>query len=340
MRAAVLHEYGMPFSVQEWPDPEPGEGEVRVRIGGAGACHSDLHIWHGHAHPGVPVPRILGHENAGWVEELGPGAAGFEIGEPVVVFGGWGCGQCGFCLGGQEQMCDTLRWGGLQPPGGYAEYYVVPSTRHLVRLGELDPVLAAPLTDAGLTPYRAVRKVVPQLARGGTCALLIGAGGLGQMALQLVKLLTGAKAIVADTSAEKRGIAQRLGADVVVDPADPEVVGAIRGAAGTEGATVVLDFVGVDETLALAAATVGRQSTVVLVGLAGGSVPFNFFGWPPEVVLTTSNWGSRNELAEVVALARDGLLTVEVERSRLDAINDVFARLERGEIKGRAVLVP
>ncbi len=181
MRAARLHEYDKPFQIDEVPQPEPGPGEVLVRIGGAGACHSDLHIIHGEI-PGLPpLPRILGHENAGWVETLGPGATSFEAGEPVVVFGGWGCGLCRLCLGGQEQLCDTLRWGGIGPPGGYAEYLVVPSTRHLVRIGDLDPASAAPLTDAGLTPYRAVKRVAPTLAPGSS-ALLIGAGDLATWA--------------------------------------------------------------------------------------------------------------------------------------------------------------
>jgi alcohol dehydrogenase, propanol-preferring len=339
MLAARLHEYGKPFQLDQVPDPEPGPGEVRVRIGGAGACHSDIHIRHGEI-PGLPpMPRILGHENAGWVDALGPGATGFEPGEPVVVYGGWGCGQCRFCLGGQEQMCDTLAWGGLGPSGGYAEYLVVPGTRHLVRIGDLDPTAAAPLTDAGLTPYRAVRKVEPSLIAGSS-AFLIGAGGLGQMAVQLVKLLTPARAIVADISAEKRQAALDLGADAAVDPADGDAVEQIMEATGGEGAAAVLDLVGTDETLALAAASIGRQSTVVVVGLAGGSVPFGFFTWPPEAVLTSSNWGSRNELQEVVALARAGLIQVRVERSPLEQINDVFARLEQGQIGGRAVLVP
>jgi propanol-preferring alcohol dehydrogenase len=339
MRAARLHEYGKPFSIDEVPDPEPGHGGVRVRIGGAGACHSDLHIWHGEVPLQEPLPATLGHENAGWVDALGPGATGVEIGEPVVVFGGWGCGRCRFCLGGAEQLCNTFTWGGLGPPGGYAEYLVVPSVRHLVPIGDLDPVAAAPLTDAALTPYRAVRKVDQQLG-GGSSALLIGAGGLGQMGLQLVKALTGARAIVADVAAGKREQATALGADVVVDPAAPDAVAAIRDAAGPDGAAVVLDFVGSDESLALAAQCVGRGSTVVLVGLAGGSTAFGFFAWPSEVVLTTSNWGSRNELEEVVAMARAGTIAVDVERAPLEQINEVFARLERGEVRGRAVLVP
>jgi propanol-preferring alcohol dehydrogenase len=339
MRAARLHEYGKPFQIDEVPQPEPGPGEVLLRIGGAGACHSDLHIIHGEIPGQGPLPRILGHENAGWVEALGPGATGFEPGEPVVVYGGWGCGLCRFCLGGQEQLCDTLRWGGVGPPGGYAEYLLVPSTRHLVRIGDLDPATAAPLTDAGLTPYRAVKRVAPTLVPGSS-ALLIGAGGLGHMALQFLKLLSPAKVIVADISPEKRRSALQLGADVAVDPGDDDAAAQIREASGGEGVTVALDLVGTDGTLALAAQSIARQAHVVVVGLAGGSVPFSFFGWPAEAVLTSSNWGTRNELAEVVALAQAGAVSVLVERSPLEEINDVFARLEQGQVSGRVVLVP
>ncbi len=290
--------------------------------------------------PGFPrCPKILGHENAGWVEALGPGATSFEPGEPVVVFGGWGCGLCRFCLGGQEQLCDTLRWGGLGPPGGYAEYLVVPSTRHLVRLGDLDPASAAPLTDAGLTPYRAVKRVAPTLAPGSS-ALLIGAGGLGHMGLQFLKLLTLAKVIVADISAEKRSAALGLGADLAVDPRGDDVAAEILEATGGEGAAVVIDLVGTNETLALASQSIGRQAQVVVVGLAGGSVPYSFFTWPAEAILTSSNWGTRNELAEVVALAQSGAVSVTVERSPLAEINEVFSRLEQGQVNGRVVLVP
>lgn len=339
MRAARLHEHGKPFQIDEVPQPEPGPGEVLIRIGGAGACHSDIHIAHGEI-PGLPpLPRILGHENAGWVEALGPGATGFEPGEPVVVFGGWGCGLCRFCLGGQEQLCDTLRWGGIGPPGGYAEYVVVPSTRHLVRIGDLDPANAAPLTDAGLTPYRAVKRVAPTLTPGSS-ALLIGAGGLGHLGLQFLKVLTPAKVIVADISAEKRSAALGLGAEVAVDPADEDVAAEIREATGGEGAAVVIDLVGTDETLALASRSICRQAQVVVVGLAGGSVPFSFFTWPPEAILTSSNWGTRNELAEVVALAQSGAISVAAERSPLEEINEVFSRLEQGRVNGRVVLVP
>jgi alcohol dehydrogenase, propanol-preferring len=339
MRAATLHGVDTPFRIDEVPDPEPGPGQVLVRIGGAGACHSDLHIIHGEIPTPFDGPRILGHENAGWVEALGPGATGFERGEPVLVFGGWGCGVCRVCLGGEEQLCDTARWGGIGPAGGYAEYLLVPSTRHLVRIGDLDPAVSAPLTDAGLTPYRAVKKVAERLV-GGTSVLVIGAGGLGQMAVQFLRLLTPARVLVADLSADKRSAALELGADVAIDPTDDHAAEQLGDATRGQGVAACLDLVGSDASLALAARSLARQGQVVVVGLAGGSVPFSFFTWPPEATVTTSTWGSRNELDEVVALAREGRLTINVERAPLDQINDVFSRLERGEVAGRAVLVP
>jgi alcohol dehydrogenase, propanol-preferring len=339
VRAARLYSYGEPMRIDEVPTPEPGPGEVLVRVGGAGVCHSDLHIIDGDIPLLGDEPKILGHENAGWVEALGPGVGSFEQGEPVVVFGGWGCGLCRRCLGGEEQLCDSGRWGGLGPPGGYAEYLLVPSARHLVRLGDLDPVEAAPLTDAALTPYRAVKKVAPRLLGGGS-ALVIGAGGLGQMAIQFLRLLTPASVIVADLAADKRAAALELGADVAVDPSASDAAAAIQEATGGEGAAAVIDVVGNEPTLALAAASLGFKGELVVVGLANASVPFSFFGWPAESLVTTSHWGTRNELAEVVAHAAAGRLQLRIERARLEDVNDVFARLAAGRVDGRAVLVP
>jgi len=337
MKAARLHEFGGDFVLEEVPTPEPGPGEVRVRVGGSGACHSDLHVRAGE----IPVhlPALLGHENAGWVDAIGQGAEGFEIGEPAVVFGGWGCGHCRLCLGGQEQLCDTMRWGGIGPDGGYADYMLVPSTRHLLAAGDLDPALAAPLTDAALTPYSAVKKALPRLVPG-TTAVLVGAGGLGQYGLQFLKLLSPATVVVVDSSADKRRLALELGADQVVDPADADAIEQIKAASHGEGAAVALDFVGADATMTLAASSLGPQGLFVLVGLAGGSFPFSFFSLPVQATLTSSSWGSRNELEEVLAMARTGRLVSTIERFPLSEINDVFARLAAGQVQGRAVLIP
>ncbi len=341
MRAALLHGYKQDYVVEEVPTPEPGPGQVLVRVAGSGACHSDLHLQDGDLAglPLGPSPWVLGHENAGHVAAFGQGAGGFEIGEPVAVFGGWGCGACRFCLGGQEQICDFLRWGGVGPPGGYAEYLLVPAVRHLVRLGDYDPVLAAPLTDAGLTPYRAVKKALPRLVPG-TTAVVIGVGGLGHFGLQYLKHLSPARIVAVDTLEAKRSLAADLGADLVLDPLSVDVAAEVKAFAGGEGAAAVLDFVGSNSTLALALSTVGRQGLVVLVGLAGGSAPFSFFAASTEASVTASMWGTRNELEEVIALARSGSISAHVERHDLAEINTVFARLRRGEVDGRAVLLP
>lgn len=338
MKAAVLRAVGKPLSVEEVPTPEPGPGQVLVKVAGAGVCHSDIHLKDGSI-PLSRMPIVLGHENAGWVEELGPAASGFEPGDPVVIFGGWGCGGCRFCLGGQEQLCDSYSWGGLGPDGGYAEYLLVPAARHLVRADGLDLIDAAGLTDAGLTPYRAVKRAVPFLLPG-SAALVIGAGGLGQYGLQFLKLLTQAKVVVVEISAAKRELAAKLGADAVIDGGAPDALEQVIAAAGGEGVNAALDFVGIDSTMQLGVSSVARQGIFVLVGLAGGSVPFSFFGTGSEAVITTSNWGSRNDLAELVALAQSGKLITTTERHGLDDINEVFERLEHGQIQGRGVVIP
>ncbi len=339
MKAALLHEYGQPLRLEEVATPEPAAGEVLVRIASTGACHSDLHVMSGEM-PIVPeMPWILGHENAGYVEALGEGVTGVEVGEPVLVWGGWGCGVCRQCRSGDEQVCDVLRWGGLGRSGGYAEYLVVPSTRNLISIPGLDPATAAPLTDAALTPYRAVRKALPFIDPGST-VVIMGIGGLGQYGVQFLRLLSGARVVAVDTAADKRDRALALGADLALDPTEVDVPAEIEGMTGGRKAAGVLDFVGIDATMATAAGCLGKQGVFVLVGLAGGQVPVSFMGWPPESTIKTSTWGNRNELAEVVALAEAGRITGEVEQAPLTAINEVFERLEHGKVAGRAVLNP
>ena len=230
-----------------------------------------------------------------------------------------------------------MRWSGIGRPGGYAEYLVVPAARHLVPLSEIDPAIAAALTDAGLTPYHAVRHALPRL-RPGTTAVVIGVGGLGHFGIQFIRELSPARIVAVDISEAKRDLALELGAAVALDPSSDDIAGIVHD--GGEGAAAVFDFVGSDATLATSAACVGRQGVVVLVGLAGGALPYSFMGMPGESVVMGSTWGTRNELEEVIALAAADRLSFHVERHPLSDINDVFRRLEAGEIIGRAVLVP
>ena len=193
MRAVRLHAAGEPLRIEDVPTPEPTGTEVRIRVAACGVCHTDLHIVDG-TQSRVQLPVTLGHEVAGWIDAVGPDAEvllkrhRLEAGSPVVAFGGWGCGECRDCTAGEEQRCAFSRAPGFQVDGGYAEFMLVPHPRHLARLRRLDPVQAAPLADAGVTPYRAVRRAEPWLTEAAR-VLLIGCGALGQFALQYLRLV-------------------------------------------------------------------------------------------------------------------------------------------------------
>lgn len=332
MRAAVLEDYKSDLVLRDLPVPDPGPGEVLVRVAGVGLCHSDLHLRDGEV-PMIPsFPWVLGHEIAGRVEATGPGVEPIEHGLPVLVYGGWGCGRCRPCLTGAEQLCDTSRWVGIGRPGGYAEYVVVPAARHLVPLGDLDPVVSAPLADAALTPYHAIRVAGDRL-RPGSTAVVLGAGGLGQFAVQLLSILSATRVVVVDTDEAKRSQAVALGASLALHP--DEVTASMA-----HTADVVLDIVGSDATLRLGAELLARQGALVIVGLGGGAVPVSFLGTPPEAVVTSSYWGTRTELEEVVALATAGRLVHTVHEVDLAGVNTAMADLREGRVAGRVVLVP
>ena len=340
MKAIRLTAWEQPAELVEIPTPEPGPGEVLVRVAGAGLCHSDLHLMHWRAGT-LPyaLPFTLGHEVAGVVAELGPGADGVEPGEPVLVYGPWGCGRCPACRLGAEHLCEEERRGrgaGLGLDGGLAEYVVVPSPRLTVPLNGLDPVAAAPLADAGLTPYHAIGRAL-HLLHPAASAIVIGIGGLGHVAVQLLKALSPARVVAVDRRDEALEIAAHSGADAALRAPD---LGELRRAAGRRGAALVVDCVGSDETLALAAGAVAPGGHVSLLGLAGGTFPMRFGAVPLETSVIFSNWGTRAELAEVVALARDGAIAIEVERIALADVPAAYERLAAGGGRGRLVAVP
>jgi propanol-preferring alcohol dehydrogenase len=253
----------------------------------------------------------------------------------VLVHGGWGCGECRACAGGEEQLCPTGRSPGFQADGGYSELMLVPHARHLVPLGSLDPVTAAPLADAGVTPYRAVRRAEPWLAAGAR-VLVVGSGGLGQFALQYLRDGRDLTVAVSERSPARAERATVLGADVtLLDPEPDEVRVALGGAPD-----VVLDFVGSDATLALAADVVAAAGLVVLVGEGGGSLPFGFDRPDVESWLTTTAWGSLAELREVVDHASSGRLRWEVEAMDLAEASAAHDRVRSADSPGRIVLTP
>ncbi|MBI5503959.1 MAG: NAD(P)-dependent alcohol dehydrogenase [Deltaproteobacteria bacterium] len=321
---------------------EPGPGEVLVKVGGAGVCHSDLHVmeYPDGALP-YPLPFTFGHENAGWVERVGPGVRDVEPGEAVAVYAVWGCGRCPQCLVGADNYCENaplFSGGGLGLDGGMASHMLVPSARFLCPLKGLDPREAAPLTDAGLTTYHAVKRSLSVLQPGST-AVVIGVGGLGQMAVQVLKALSPARVIAVDVSAEKLASAKALGADATV-VSDAGAGAHLTELTGGKGAELVLDVVGSDATLQLGVSASRRLGHLTLVGIAGGSTTFSYMGVPTEVALASTFYGSIPELNEVMTLARDRKIKTQAQLFPLEQAPQVYQRLREGTIRSRAVITP
>ena len=343
MRAVRLTEWQSDPVVTEVPVPVPSGSEVLVEVGAAGLCRSDIHIM-GSPEGAYPytLPFTLGHETAGRIAALGPGASGVEVGDPVVVYSRWGCGTCWQCANGRDNACARTQrgphGGGLGRDGGLAEYLIVPSARYLVPAGGLDPVSAAPLTDAALTSYHAAKLSLGQL-RPGTAALVIGVGGLGHLAVQILKAISPVRIVAVDVREPALEIARAAGADAALS-ADGLTPADVRAETGPDGASVVLDFVGNDATLALAAACVAQGGDVTFVGRGGGELRVAPGLVPYESTVRMPTWGTVAELAEVVALARAGVINSEAEVYGLDDAVSAYGKLRHGDVLGRAVVVP
>jgi propanol-preferring alcohol dehydrogenase len=344
MRAFQMVRWQAPAELRDVAVPVPGPGQVLVRIGGAGACHSDLHVmeWPAGQLPWA-LPFTLGHENAGWIEMLGPGVEGWARGDAVAIYGPWGCGRCQACRQGRENTCRAgaslpAAGGGLGRDGGLAEYMLVDSARHLVPLGGLDPVEAAPLSDAALTPYHAIRRHLGLCGPGET-VVVIGLGGLGHMAVQLLRAVAPVQVVGVDVADDKLAEGRAAGAHEVVR-SDGHAAEAVRALTGGAGAALVLDCVGADATLALGARVLRPEGRLVIIGLAGGALPTSFFALPYDAAIESSYWGTISELGEVIALAAAGRVRAHVERYRLAEAAEVYARLRAGRVRGRAVIVP
>ncbi len=348
MQALRLLEWKSEPELREVEKPEPGPGQVVIKVGGAGACHSDLHIMHDFEPGSMPwsLPFTLGHENAGWVDAVGEGVTQFEPGQAVAVYGPWGCGHCQRCTPGMEMYCENLveapiagGGGGLGLDGGMSEYMLVPDPRLLVPLPDgLSPADAAPLTDAGLTPYHAIRRSLPKLVPGST-AVVIGVGGLGHMAVQILAATSAARIIAVDQRTSSLEIALAHGADLALESNDQTAL-EIRAATGGRGADVVFDFVGVDATLGMAALASRQMADLTIVGIGGGHLPVSFFSVPYEVSIQTTYWGARPELVELLDLAARGLVQSKVTTYPLERGAEAYRALHAGEIEGRAVVVP
>ncbi|MER5352698.1 NAD(P)-dependent alcohol dehydrogenase [Kitasatospora sp. NPDC002551] len=344
MKAVQYRTIGAAPEVVTVPTPEPGPGQVLLKVTAAGVCHSDIAVMSMPAERlGFPLPLTLGHEGVGTVAALGAGVSGLSEGEAVAVYGPWGCGRCLTCAQGKENYCLRaaelgIRPPGLGAPGAMAEYLLVDDPRHLVPLGGLDPVRAVPLTDAGLTPYHAIKRSLGKLLPGST-AVVIGTGGLGHVAIQLLRAMTAARVVALDVTEEKLALARAVGAHETV-LSDAAAAATVRELTGGVGAQVVLDFVGAPPTTAAAGAMAAVEGDVTIVGIGGGTLPVGFGSLPYEVSVASPYWGTRDELIEVLDLARAGTLDVHVETYGIDDAPLAYERLHAGLVNGRAVILP
>ncbi len=341
MKAVRLHKFHEMPVIDEVPEPEiSGALDVIVKIGGAGVCRTDLHIMEGQwdAAMGTPLPYILGHENAGWVHEVGSGVTNVAVGDTVILHPLVTCGLCHACRAGDDMHCENSAFPGLSRDGGMAEYLLT-SARACVKLDpSTRPQDVAALADAGITAYHAVRKAIP-LLYPGTTAVVIGAGGLGHIGVQCLSALTATTIIVVDRHPDALKLAEQIGADHTV-VADGGQVEAVKDLTGGRGAHVVLDFVA-EQGAEQDGWNMTREAGSYFVIGYGGTLHIPTL----DIISTERNIignivGTYNELAELMDLAQAGKVTLHTRTYPLDAATEALADLDAGRIRGRAILVP
>jgi NAD+-dependent secondary alcohol dehydrogenase Adh1 len=341
MKAVQLSKYEQTPELTEVPDPEiTGPLDVIVRIGGAGVCRTDLHIIEGQwdSRMGTPLPYILGHENAGWVHEVGSAVTNVAVGDTVILHPTPTCGLCHACRAGDDMHCENSTFPGLSTDGGMADYLLT-SARACVKLDpQTRPQDVAALADAGITAYHAVRKALP-LLYPGTTAVVIGAGGLGHIGVQCLAALSATNIIVVDRNPDALKLAEQLGADHTV-VADGKHVDAVKDLTNGKGAHVVLDFVAEQGAEMDGWNMTAPAGSCFVIGY-GGTLTIPTL----DVISTERNVignivGTYNDLAELMALAQAGKVTLHTKTYPLAAAPDALADLDAGRVRGRAILVP
>jgi NAD+-dependent secondary alcohol dehydrogenase Adh1 len=341
MKAVRLHGYHQQPKIDDVPEPvAKGPFDVVVKIGGAGVCRTDLHIMEGQwdAAMSPSLPYTIGHENAGWVHEVGAAVTNVAVGDTVILHPTPTCGLCRACRAGNDMHCENSSFPGLDSDGGMAEYLLT-SARACVKLDpSTRPQDVAALADAGITAYHAVRKVVP-LLYPGTTAVVIGAGGLGHIGIQCLAALTATTIVVVDRNPDALKLASELGANQTV-VADGSHVDTVKEITNGVGADVVLDFVAEQGAENEGFAMTGAGGSYSVIGYGGElSVP------TLDIISTERNVignivGTYNELAELMVLAQSGKVTLHTKTYPLDAAADALADLDAGKVRGRAILVP
>lgn len=350
MKSFKVTEFNGPLSEVDVATPNPTGTQVLLKVKAAGVCHSDLHIWHGgydlgHGRKplslkdrGVSLPLTMGHETVGEVLALGPEAKGVAVGDVRLVYPWIGCGKCEVCLAGEENMCLKPASLGVYCDGGYSDHITVPHPRHLIDLKGLDPVTAAPYACSGVTTYSAIKKVE---AYFHDPIVIFGAGGLGLMALSLLKAMGGKGAIVVDIDAGKRDAAIKAGALAAVDGAAPDALQQIMAKAGVpiRGA---IDLVGNAQTAQLGFDCLSKGGKLVMVGLFGGGAPWALPLIPMKAITIQGSYvGNVKETQELIDLVREKKIApIPVTQLPLAKANQALQDLQNGKLVGRAVLVP
>jgi len=347
MKASVLHKYDEQLTSPDWvvyedvPDPKITKpNDVIVRIGGAGVCRTDLHIIEGIWRDKVDVelPHIMGHENAGWVEEIGNGVESVKVGDPVIVHPLVTSGHCLACRRGNDMHAQDSLFPGINVNGGYAEYLLT-NERALIKLPQsLEPKVVAPYTDAGLTAYRAAKKAANHLLPG-QFAVILGAGGLGHIGIQVLAALCAAEIIVIDLSDAALALSKKIGAHHTVK-ADVGWVDEVLALTGGHGAEAVIDFVGEGDAIEKGLAATRSDGYYYIVGY-GGKIEVPAIDMiVSEKTIVGNLVGTYPELVELMSLAERGLVKLDTHEYRLSNANDALRDLNNGKFTGRAVLIP
>jgi NAD+-dependent secondary alcohol dehydrogenase Adh1 len=324
------------------PAPQlEGATDVIVRIAGAGLCRTDLHVIAGFFRERVDVelPHVPGHENAGWVEDVGPGVRSARPGDAVIVHPVVSCGRCPACGRGEEMHCADQAFTGIDADGGFAEYLRT-AERSLVPLpDDVAPAAVAPHADAGLTAYRVARRAAERLAPGARCAV-IGVGGLGHLAVQLLRELSDAEIVAVDRSRAALDLAAALGAAHLVDASAGDPAEAVMELTGGGGVDAVVDFVGEGSAIGQARAMLARGGTHWVVGY-GGTIEIPAIDLVArEIAVAGSLVGTGAELVALMELVAEGRVTLHSSEYRLEDVAAAVRDLEAGTIRGRAVIVP
>jgi len=351
MKAARIVKVNEKLEIQQLETPKPKGSQVLVKVQSSGVCHSDIHLWEGYyegiggqplktTDRGVNYPLTPGHEVAGIVDALGEQAEGFSKDDKVLVYPWIGEGLCPACRIGEENLCDKPRSLGVYMNGGYAEYVLIPSYKYLVKISDgMDIDASATLSCSALTAYGAVKNAN---LKPDDNVVIVGAGGLGLMAIQLAKAVTGARIIAMDLDDKKLEFAKKEGADTTVNSKNEDPIKAIMELTDKMGADAVIDFVNASKTVESDMQFLRRRARVVLVGLFGGELKLSLVSMPTRAYkLIGSYTGTISDLIELVSLAKRGVIKPVVSnRFKLDQATDALTMLKDGKILGRGVINP